>query len=71
MHTGNGFRRETLKPGFVRYIMAAIFGLSRVAPGGTVNLGMTLYLDLGSKGITILAYPWFIRVIDTNKFPYI
>lgn len=32
---------------------------------------MTLYLDLGSKGIRILAYPWFIRVIGTNKFPYI
>lgn len=53
------------------YNGGTIFGLSHVVPPGIVNLEMTLYLDFGSKGIGILAYPWFIRVIGTNKFPYI
>lgn len=53
------------------YNGGTIFGLSHVIPAGIVNLEMTLYVDLGSKGIRILAYPWFIRVIGTNKFPYI
>jgi len=54
-----------------RSVMTARFLVYHVTPAGTVNPGMTLYFDLGSKGIRILAYPWFIRVIDTNKFPYI
>lgn len=63
--------RNVEKPGFAQCIMVARFLVYHTVPAGIVNLEMTLYFDLGSKGIRILAYPWFIRVIGTNKFPYI